>query len=131
MARALAWAGGEAVVAKVAMKPVLLGRVGRAIHCGLPGTPLSAFVGWTLFGAPAAEALAGRPPRDPGAFVRAGFALDRRPGRCEFRPARRVGPVADRFSHSLAALVAADGLMVLPAEAERIAQGDILRFLPL
>ena len=144
MARALARAGGEAVVARVAMKPgkpVLVGRIGRAIHCGLPGTPLSAFVAWTLFGALAVEALAGRPRRGAGAPVRAGFALERRPGRCEFRPARRVGtdegglpviaPATERFTHSLAALAAADGLMVLPAEAEHVAKGDLLHFLPL
>ncbi len=144
MGRALARTGGEVVVKQVAMKPgkpILIGRIGRSVHIGLPGTPLSAFVGWTLFGAPCVAALAGRPPCRRDIFVRAGFTFERRPGRCEFRPARRVGtdetgaqivePITERFTHSLAALAAADGLVILPADAKQILEGDLLRFLPL
>jgi molybdopterin molybdotransferase len=73
--------------------------------------------------------------------VRAGFDLDRRPGRCEFRPARVVGldgtgaPVVEvlspSFSARIAMLAAADGLAVLPAEADRVRHGDMLEWVPL
>ena len=137
-------AGGEIDVMKVAMKPgkpLVIGRIGTAVYLGLPGNPVSAFVTWHVIGARIAQALAGiaeaGPPRT---FVRAGFERSRRPGRCEFLPARlgshdghgirTVEIATSEVSHRVALLAQADGLLLIPAEADRVARGDMLEFLP-
>jgi molybdopterin molybdotransferase len=137
-------AGGRLSVLKIAMKPgkpLTLGRLGQAVWLGLPGNPVAAHVGWTLIGGRIAERLAGlAAPLRPKAVVRAGFTLDREPGRCEFRPARITGhdatgaPVAmilpGSFSARIAELAAADGLVAIPAEDTAIRPGHLLEFLP-
>jgi molybdopterin molybdotransferase len=137
-------AGGRLTVLKIAMKPgkpLTLGRLGRAVWLGLPGNPVAAHVGWTLIGARIAERLAGlAAPLRPKSVVKAGFTLDRDPGRCEFRPARITGhdatgaPVATilpgSFSARIAELAAADGLVALPADDTAIRPGHLLEFLP-
>lgn len=144
MPRLLVEAGGRAQVMKVAMKPgkpLTVGTLGEAVYLGLPGNPVSAFVTWRLVGAAVAARRAGIARVSPiFTTVRAAGAETRRPGRIEFRPVRIVGeaasgePEADlmasTFSARLAMLAAADGLAVIPAEAERIEKGDVLRFLP-
>lgn len=144
MPRLLRAAGGKIAVLKVAMKPgkpVALGRLGGAVCIGLPGNPVSAFVTWAVLGARMAEALAGiTGPAPRRQIVRATAPLERRPGRCEFRPARLTDPdgrgvagvdlLAPSFSHRIALLAGADGLALIPAEAERVAAGDLLEFLP-
>ena len=144
MPRLLAEAGGRARVMKVAMKPgkpLTVGTLGEAVYLGLPGNPVSAFVTWRLIGAGVAARRAGIARTRPVlTTVRAATCETRRPGRVEFRPVRIVGeaasgePEADlltsSFSARLAMLAAADGLAVIPAAAERIEKGDVLRFLP-
>jgi molybdopterin molybdotransferase len=137
-------AGGEIHVMKVAVKPgkpLVIGRLGRALYLGLPGNPVAAFVTWHVIGARIAEALAGISGNGPRRFiVRAGFERSRYPGRCEFLPARlggydghgtRIAEIAtSAVSHRLALLAEADGLLLIPAEADRVARGDLLEFLP-
>lgn len=153
MPRLLAEAGGEAHVMKVAMKPgkpLTAGRLGGAVYLGLPGNPVSAFVTWRLIGARVAAATAGIARHAPLVTVaRAAAGETRRPGRVEFRPARfaggaslatplaapagealRIELFAPSFSGRVALLCAADGLAVIPAEAERIEEGDMLHFMP-
>lgn len=144
MPRLLVEAGGRARVMKVAMKPgkpLTVGTLGEAVYLGLPGNPVSAFVTWRLIGAGVAARRAGIARTRPVlTTVRAATSETRRPGRVEFRPVRIVGeaasgePEADlltsSFSARLAMLAAADGLAVIPAAAERIEKGDVLRFLP-
>lgn len=137
-------AGGEIHVMKVAVKPgkpLVIGRIGAGLYLGLPGNPVSAFVIWHVIGARITQALAGiaeaGPPR---ILVRAGFERLRRPGRCEFLPARLGGYdghgaktveiATSEVSHRVALLAQADGLLLIPAETERVARGDILEFLP-
>lgn len=137
-------AGGEIHVRKVAIKPgkpLIIGRIGAALYLGLPGNPVSAFVAWHVIGARIAQALAGitkaAPPR---ILVRASFERTRRPGRCEFLPARlgshdgygvrTVEIATSEVSHRVALLAQADGLLLIPAEADRVARGDLLEFLP-
>ena len=136
--------GGEVKAMRLAIKPgkpLLIGRLGSALVLGLPGNPVATFVGWTVFGARIAEALAGIAGTGPRrVLARAGFDLIRRPGRCEFRPARiggydasgaqvlEIGPPG--FSHRTALLAAADGLALIPAGADRISKGDVLEFMP-
>ena len=137
-------AGGEIHVMKAAIKPgkpVVIGRIGSALYLGLPGNPVSAFVIWHVIGARIAQALAGiteaGPPR---MLVRTGFETTRRVGRCEFLPARlsaydshgirTVEVTTSKVSHRVALLAQADGLLVIPAETDRIVRGDMLEFLP-
>ncbi|MGD9737967.1 MAG: molybdopterin molybdotransferase MoeA [Bauldia sp.] len=59
---AIARAGGTARACRLALRPgrpILLGRIGRAVLLGLPGNPLAAFVTAQLFAGPAIVALAG------------------------------------------------------------------------
>lgn len=144
MPRLLREAGGEIAVLKVAMKPgkpVALGRLGRAVYIGLPGNPVSAFVTWAVLGARMAGALAGITGSAPRRqIVRATGPLSRRPGRCEFRPVRLTDPdgrgvagvefLSPSFSRRIALLAGADGLALIPAEADRLHPGDLLEFLP-
>jgi molybdopterin molybdotransferase len=135
--------GGRLDVLRIAMKPgkpLKLGRLGDAIYLGLPGNPVAAQVGWTLLGRPIAERLAGvaAGPRTR-TVVKAGFALSRRPGRCEIRPARVVGYdsagasivtiVPGAFSARVAELAAADGLVLIPAEETQVREGHLLEFM--
>jgi molybdopterin molybdotransferase len=121
-------------------KPLKLGRIGGAIYLGLPGNPVAAQVGWTLVGRPIAERLAGVAPGPrTRTVVKAGFALSRRPGRCEIRPARVVGYhsggasivtiVPGAFSARVAELAAADGLVLIPAEETQVREGHLLEFM--
>lgn len=145
MPRLFREAGGVIHAMRIAMKPgkpLALGTMAEALYLGLPGNPVSAFVTWTVMGARIARKRAGledAPLR--GRTVRAGFELDRRPGRCEFRPAVIEGHdpqgtevvrlLSPSFSHRIALLARADGFALLPAYAARIASGDPLEFLPL
>jgi molybdopterin molybdotransferase len=144
MPRIFREAGGAIHAMRIAMKPgkpLALGTMGDALYLGLPGNPVSAFVTWTVIGARIAAKIAGIGHHAPRRLtVRAGFALERRPGRCEFRPARIEGYdahgaqvielLSPSFSHRVALLAQADGLALLPAETDRIREGDILEFLP-
>ena len=137
--------GGVIHVKKVAMKPgkpLVVGRLGAALYLGLPGNPVAAFVSWHVIGARIAEALAGiREARPQRLIVRAGFERSRQPGRCEFLPARlgdydghgtrSVEIVTSAVSHRVALLAQADGLLLVPSQADRIRRGDMLEFLPL
>ena len=42
-----------------------------------------------------------------------------------------IEPCTPSFSARIAALAAADGLALLPAEADEIAHGDLIDFIPL
>lgn len=136
--------GGTVLIRKVAMKPgkpLIIGRIGAALYVGLPGNPVSAFVTWHVIGIRIAEALAGLRKRTPHRIiVRAGFERTRRPGRCEFLPARLGGYdshgtrtveiATSQVSHRVALLAQADGLLLVPSETDRIQRGDMLEFLP-
>jgi len=88
-----------------------------------------------------AEALAGIAGAAPRRqIVRATAPLSRRPGRCAFRPMRLTDPdgrgvagvafLSPSFSQRIALLAGADGLALIPAEADRLSPGDLLEFLP-
>ncbi len=144
MPAVLRTAGGIIHVRKVAMKPgkpLTIGRVGTAVYLGLPGNPVSAFVTWHVIGARIVEALAGISEGAPRRIlVRAGFDRPRHPGRCEFLPARLGGYdghgirtaeiVTSDVSHRVGLLAKADGLLLIPAETDRVRRGDMLEFLP-
>lgn len=127
---------------KVAMKPgkpVALGRIGTAdrdaVFIGLPGNPVSSFVTFRLFARPILLRLAGAPA---GVFdldpIRAELTetIVRKPGRREFRRAvlthrpgalPQISPLTGQGSHMMRALGAANALVDVPGDAERIAAG--------
>lgn len=144
MPRLFEEAGGTLSVMKVAIKPgkpVTYGALGKAVFVGLPGNPVSAFVTWLVIGARILEKRAGLlTPQQGRILVRIADKVTRRPGRIEFRPARysesvqgearQVEMLDSAFSGRVALLSAADGLVVIPAEASEIEKGEVLEFIP-
>jgi molybdopterin molybdotransferase len=136
--------GAEVLFGGVAVKPgkpASFGRLGPALWLGLPGNPLSAFLIWTLFGTALLRALAGVTRGHPGRrHVVTATAIRRKPGRCELRPAWRIGfdglgrEVVDVapavHSARIAGLPAADGILLLPAEVDRLPEGALADFIP-
>lgn len=140
---ALARAGGEVRFAGVAIKPgkpVAAGRLGTALWLGLPGNPGAAFVTWTLFGERLSRALAGDTAAPRRHLVVAGAEFRHKHGRCELRLARLTGwdgsgrAVVEAGGTTNSArvlpLADADGLMLIPADVERIRTGDLVEFHP-
>lgn len=136
--------GGEVAFSGVAIKPgkpVCFGRLGRACWLGLPGNPVSALVTWTVFGTRLLDGLSGlsghRPDRR---HVVSSASLRHKPGRCEFRMATLSGfdgsgrevvscpntPHSARVSQ----MIGADGLVLIPADADAIPKGGLVAFLP-
>ncbi|MEC5321676.1 molybdopterin molybdotransferase MoeA [Aurantimonas sp. A3-2-R12] len=141
--RALAEAGAEIHLRKVAMKPgkpLTIASIGRALVLGLPGNPVAAFVSWHVFGRPIVAGLSGAEHRPRRLMARLSEGLSRRPGRREFRPVRWVGTGLDglpvlkpgpaEFSARVAELARADGLADIPAGIDSLAAGDLVEFLP-
>ncbi|MBE9477440.1 MAG: molybdopterin molybdotransferase MoeA [Proteobacteria bacterium] len=140
---ALRDAGGKIAVAGVAIKPgkpITIGQIDNTIYIGLPGNPVSAFVTWSIFGAPILEKLSGASKGiDLRRHVVASKTLSHKLGRCEFRPAMIVGhqdngiEVVETLSavHSarLGPLTNADGMVLIPGDTESIAKGGLLEFL--
>ena len=112
-------------------KPTILARLGPKPILGMPGVPASATVIFDAFVRPMLWRLGGEVGRDPW------------PARRRARLARRVPSVAGREdyvrvrlaadgraepvlggSSALSTLVRADGLLIVPAEAEGIAEGE-------
>ena len=143
MPRLFSEIGGETEVMKVAMKPgkpIMFGCQGDALYVGLPGNPVSAFVTWQIIGARMMERRAGlhRNERTPEQAVLA-EPLQRRAGRREYRPvsidgctpngAPRLRLMAESYSGRVALLAQADGLVIIPAETEKLPAGEALDFL--
>lgn len=136
-------AGGTVHAWKVALKPgkpVLFGTLGGTVYLGLPGNPLSAFVGFELFGREQVLRLGGlREPKGREMRALAGFSARRKTGRTEFVPARIASwsteglPVVETLengsSGTLFALGQADGLVVIAADQAEVIPGDPLGFL--
>lgn len=136
--------GGETLFSGVAIKPgkpVSVGRLGKAHWLGLPGNPVSAFVTFQVFGTALIRGLTGEATAAPiRRHVVTATPIRRKPGRCELRPATLAGFDAQgreivRFedaTHSarVGLLPLADGLMFLPADAERLPAGALVEFQP-
>ncbi len=143
MPRLLRENGGSVHALRVAIKPgkpVGIGKLEGAVYVGLPGNPVAAFVTWSMLGAPLLRKLAGF--TDPLPVFQTGrlsAPLIRRPGRAEFRPAclKPAGPdglplvelMAPNFAARIALLASADGLALIPADADRLEPGAHIDFL--
>lgn len=121
-------------------RPLAMGRVGDALFIGLPGNPVASLVCFLIFGRPLLMKRMGMTDLSPRRLpVRSAFDAGKRAGRTEWmrgwlRRGHDGGLWVDRFpregSGILTSVVVCDGLLELPAEAEGVAAGDLLDFLP-
>ena len=139
---ALIGLGAEVHFSGVAIKPgkpVSFGSLAGCHWLGLPGNPAAAFVTWQVFGIALVHALTGQEsPRMTRRHVVTADAIDRKPGRCELRPAKLLGfdeqgrelSSCASASHSARAseLAFADGLILLPAESDHLPAGALVEF---
>ncbi len=126
---------------KVAMKPgkpFVLGQLGSMLYFGLPGNPVSSFIGFTQLVAPALWQRCGLAATlQPFTFKAQLLASTaKKPGRMDFQralitlsadpmPVWQVTPVGKgQDSHRIVALNQANGLMVLPTESTDKVAGD-------
>jgi len=137
----LAAAGVETLFHGVAMKPgkpILAGLLGGRLVLGLPGNPLSVFVGFKLFGEPVLRRFSGlgtdwtRP-----VTVRLDEPIRGRPGRRTYHLARVEDrgegwvavPVRSTGSGDVLSLSRANALVITPSDAGDVAAGRTLRAL--
>ncbi len=123
-------------------KPVVLGEValyGRAVpFFGLPGNPVSTMVTFQLFARPLLDALAGSKPH-PLPFAQASLKAEftTKTGLTRFLPAKLGGThewpevelVRWQGSGDLMAVSRANCYIVVPADRERFAAGEIMTIL--
>jgi molybdopterin molybdotransferase len=121
-------------------RPVALGVAGGAAFIGLPGNPVAVFVTFAFIARELIARLQGESYAAPIPVpVRAGFAYAKKTGRREFVRAQLAPgpdglPVAQKHPREGAAMITSltesDGLVVLPEDATRLAEGDSVGFLP-
>ncbi len=116
-------------------KPLAFGALAGTPLIGLPGNPVSAFVGFELFARPAIARLAGLPGEPPGPVrLRLATALTPDKKRRELVRARlenRGGilwaePLARRGSHHLSSLLGVQALLDVPPGQVELATGTEL-----
>lgn len=124
-------------------KPLAVGRIGERPYFGLPGNPVSTAVTFLLFVLPALRRLAGMGAVLPPLWTaRLARPLSQHPGRESYLRAaiepRRAGDpwpwvqvLEGQGSHQLSGLAAADCLLRMPADCERLEAGDPVDLLPL
>jgi molybdopterin molybdotransferase len=146
----LAELGVERVFHKVAIKPgkpIWFGvwkneaSKGRTLVFGLPGNPLSSFVGFELFVKPAIARLAGRPwyPPHPTQPAKLSTAFQTRGDRATYHPAITthsadgliVEPTVWKGSADLRGFVGANALIAFPPGKQSFAAGETVECLPL
>ena len=123
-------------------KPVLIGRLGKAIFIGLPGNPVSSSVTFELFARPVIRRMQGaRELHRRRIRVRLGEAVSKPAGLETYsRAVLRVAthddlPLAhsagDQGSSMLHSLTRADCLLILPAGSEVVEAGTVVSAIPL
>jgi molybdopterin molybdotransferase len=117
-------------------RPLAMGVIGGAAFAGLPGNPVAVFVTFTQVVRALIAALGGEAWSAPRWLpVRAGFAYGKKPGRIEFlRVSLSHDVTVTRYpiegAGIISSLTGTDGLVRLPMDATRIAEGDALEFAP-
>lgn len=135
---ALEAAGGAIDFWKIRMrpgKPLICGRLGKAIFLGLPGNPVSAYVTAHLFLLPLVRHMAGCPAPLPEAReVALGADMSATGGRDVYVRARleegRATPLPQQDSAATFGLAQADGLVLRPANGPAAKAGEMTTFLP-
>jgi len=134
--------GVERAFWKIAMrpgKPLVAGRLGKALFLGLPGNPVSSVVCGLVFVQPLLAAMQGLPGTVPTAKARLARDLKPEGPRQHYLRARLapgpdlplVDPFEDQDSGRLALLAEADALVIRPANDGPRRAGDIVEILPL
>ncbi|HEX7821879.1 MAG TPA: gephyrin-like molybdotransferase Glp [Sphingobium sp.] len=139
VAPAILAAGGTLDFWRIAMrpgKPLMAGRLGDAFIIGLPGNPVSAFVGATLFLLPLVRLLGGSPaPLPRWEELPTAVALPQGGIRAEYLRAivrdGTVTGVTSRDSAGLRALAASNALIERPLGAPPARPGDRVKVLRL
>lgn len=127
---------------KVAMrpgKPIMLGRRGTQTVFGLPGNPVSAFVGALLFLRPVLLQAQGLDPALPVAFARISKGLAANDKRADFLRGTlahdgahtTVTPVPSQDSAMLSALAASHALILRAPHAPAVEAGSEVAIIPL
>lgn len=142
---ALTGAGVREVFWHVAMRPghpTWFGELDRAGHnalvFGLPGNPVSAYVTFQMFAAPALRKLSGRVPAAARGRAQLAEPVKKKPGnalvlRCALRRGSEgvllaSQTSANQRSHAISSLVGVDALALIPAEASDLAAGVEVEF---
>jgi molybdopterin molybdotransferase len=118
-------------------KPVAFSTRGSTLVFGLPGNPVSAFVGFELLVRPALAALQGASEPRPGFLLgRLGVSLQRNAGRDELVRARIddrgvVQPLRGQESHMIARAAHANALVLVPRGDGALAADSDVSWLPL
>ena len=129
---ALEAAGGQIDFWKIAMrpgKPLIVGRLGKAIVLGLPGNPVASMVTGGLFLLPLIRHLAGCPAPLPQAkHAQLGAAMPEVGARTDFVRATLddgvVTPLGLQDSAAMHAAAQANALIIRPARAPAAREGD-------
>lgn len=136
VAASLEAVGVETIFHRVAMKPgkpVLFARSGSTLVFGLPGNPVSVYIGFVLFVQPALARMAGATHVEPPyAVARAGGEFRGPEALCAFEPCRLVVrdgelhalPVRYRGSGDPHGAARGDAFVVLPPGTARVKSGD-------
>jgi molybdopterin molybdotransferase len=132
-------AGGSLDFWKIAMrpgKPLMAGRLGKALFLGLPGNPVSAFVTGTLFLLPLVRHLSGAadplpPTGDAMLAAPLPATADRDDYLRAYRTAGGIVSVTSQDSAATAALAQADCLILRPAGSPAARPGERVTILPL
>jgi molybdopterin molybdotransferase len=113
-------------------KPTWFGTCGETLVFGLPGNPVSAMVTFTLFVAPALDALSGAvvSVRRSGARITRDYA--KAPGRAHAVRCRllldehgwQAEPTGDQRSHILTSMLDADALAIIPTASGDVRAGE-------
>jgi len=131
---------GEIAIWQVRMKPgkpLAFGHIGLTPLLGLPGNPVAAAVSFVIFGRPAIRKMLGHEVTEPRIEeVVAADPIDNRGHRRHYVRVRLEpaagGPTLARIAGEqgagvLSSLAAADALMIVPEEIERVQPGTCLR----
>lgn len=140
---------GQISLYKIAMKPgkpFSSGRIGQCLYFGLPGNPLSTFIGFDQLVRPALLALAGQTaPAETLRFsAKLTHAVKKRPGRMDFQRGIlqsttsstgliewQVTPLDQQDSHRILGFSQADALIVLAAETGPLEAGTTVTVQPV
>ncbi|MDF3017977.1 MAG: molybdenum cofactor synthesis domain protein, partial [Thermomicrobiales bacterium] len=130
---------GEIAIWQVRMKPgkpLAFGHIGMTPLLGLPGNPVAAAVSFIIFGRPAIRTMLGHAATEPRmAEVVTADGIDNRGHRRHYVRVRlepvESGPLLARIAGEqgagvLSSLAAADALMIVPEELERVQPGTCL-----
>lgn len=121
-------------------RPLMFGQIGTTMMIGLPGNPVAVFVCFLMYVYPLLLRLSGTQWPEPDTVqLPAAFAVPKRKtGRREFWRAFTVssptGLAVDKFARDgsglISGLCAANGLIDVPEDVERITEGDQVTFIP-